>query len=225
MWALAWMPTWWSADASGEAMNVTAAAYQSVLESNCWVTTPTADASRSSALPPASADAPAAAPKQSYLQPGALGSKLFPFSPAITTSFYPMIYKQLGGSGTDATNSSTELLQQVYQSELLQQVYQYFEHNFARFFDSDGDGVRDSYQYNTALANCTSSEVPCETGDYSVWATANLVLGMVLPSPGDDAGYLRRLIQGTAPYLLARNQPKVSPIRRVCFEYSIALHS
>ncbi len=75
-------------------------------------------------------------------------------------------------------------------------VMKYFEARYSRYYDSDGDGVVDSYQYNSNAPNCDQSNIgirssECLTGSYSIWATANLLIGMMLP--GDNVNYLSDL--------------------------------
>ena len=224
MWALAWMKSWWHMtdddSKSTTTMTMLQDAYNSILNNSCWVTSNTTTL------------------QQSYLHPGELGNKLFPFSDAITTSFFPMLYKQFDveleqpnasggdsyGAGDTVTSLATSAAQQNSSSSSfmrLQQVHNYFEHNYGRYFDSDGDGVLDSYQYNTALPNCTTTLTAatsasnvtdyCDTGDYSIWATANLLIGMILPAPlqQKDRDFLRDIFQGTPLSVQNQNKPKV----------------
>jgi hypothetical protein len=106
----------------------------------------------------------------SYLHSKESSQKIFPFSDFITTSFYPMIEKQFL-----LIKSSQEL--QKYQ-----QVMNYFEVEFGEAVDLDGDSIDDAYRYSTG-----------DNGDYSIWGTANLLIGMLHPS--DDLDYLRRIFQ------------------------------
>jgi hypothetical protein len=144
----------------------------------------------------------AAAATRAHLHPGDQGNKLFPFSDAIATSFFPMIYKQLGSSSRSRKGSrkgSRSRRGHIAHEQdeegdgeaaRLQQVYAYFEWSFSRFFDSDGDGELDSFQYNTdLLPSCGSMDgtSTCPTGDYSIWATANMLIGMLLPPPAPVA--------------------------------------
>lgn len=228
-WALAWMNTWWNATTttttSAISSTTTAAtasttalptdAYHALLNSSCWVTTPVAPAEVTAIADKEVTRQTVPGLRQSYLKPGDRGNKIFPFTPEITTSFFPMIYKQLddaqSSDGSGGGRSDGRLQPAHNATERLEEVYRYFEHSYARFFDSDGDNISDSYQYNTALPSCTASGVVegCETGDYSVWATANLVLGMVLPEPSVNPHYLRDLIRGVPQYQLTMHQPKV----------------
>lgn len=171
VWALAWMRTWWSfeqGDSSDTSFQLLQEAFYSVRDSNSWVISTENES-------------------VAYLHPGAHKSKIFPFSDEIATSFYPMIRKQFDAEAEDKGPS-------------LHAVYRYFENTYSRWFDSNNDGVADSFQYNTALkeggsTHCTqqSEAHDCKTGDYSIWATANLVLGMALPYREQD--YLRRLFR------------------------------
>jgi hypothetical protein len=106
----------------------------------------------------------------SYLHSKESSQKIFPFSDFITTSFYPMIEKQF-------LPIKTSQVVQKYQ-----QVMNYFESEFGEVVDLDGDSIDDAYRYNTG-----------DNGDYSIWGTANLLIGMLHPS--DDLDYLRRIFQ------------------------------
>jgi hypothetical protein len=110
-------------------------------------------------------------------------------------------------------------------------VLRYFESNYGRWFDSDADGVLDSYQYNSQATQCDSLTLPeqseCVTGSYSIWATANLLLGMLYPD--NDLNYLRRLfhpasapeqVQGTKEETeLLKSMPSMSLARITEVEY------
>lgn len=207
MWALAWMPTWWDYSTASSA-TLLQDAYHSILDNSQWVLTAATDDTRA----------------QAYLHPGELGNKIFPFNDAITTSFYPMIYKQFSGATSTASAVALKSDKASTAAALLEQVYAYFDANYGHYFDSDGDGVQDSFQYNTALANCTSTspstptsavgaaevgDTECETGDYSVWVTSNVVIGSLLPLSSHSADYLRNLFRGKPLYLENIDKPKV----------------
>lgn len=91
---------------------------------------------------------------EAYLHATEHSNALFPFSDEIATSFYPMISHQF-----------TE------HDPRLPLVNRYFS-KYRRTIDSDGDGVLDSEMYNTNLEGN-------DVGDYSVWVTANLLMGEV----------------------------------------------
>lgn len=150
------MKGWWPAESSDDLLRD---AFLSIYQSSQWVENATGNTTInvSDATPEDSVY------PQSHLHPGP-GSAVFPFSDEITTSFYPMLEKQF----------------LVNQGSKINDVYRYFEGNMGRFFDSDGDSEKDSYQYNTQLSNC-DSDTKCETGDYSIWATANLLIAMTFP--------------------------------------------
>eukprot|EP01031_Cornospumella_fuschlensis_P026457 gene26457-31975_t len=111
-----------------------------------------------------------------YLHPSS--QKIFPFDDAITSSFYPMVEKQF---------VQTTISQQLgnYNG-----VFAYFESQFAQVVDLDEDGTSDAFLYNTNV----SSTLP---GDYSIWATANLLIAMLHPQ--DDLDFLRTLVQHPQP--------------------------
>jgi hypothetical protein len=207
VWALAWMRTWWRFDSSSEAQSpgILYEAFESVRDSSCWQYSNTrADSSSTSDHNGENAT------EEAYLHPGTHKSSIFPFSDEITTSFYPMIYKQFEGSRQSSFHSPHRPRGRGNAAgPPMTAVYQYFESSYGRWFDSDGDGVQDSYQYNTALKDCQSEEMEecSETGDYSVWATGNLLVGMLLPY--DDLNYLRRVFEGQ-PFSQQRKYPKVS---------------
>lgn len=184
VWALAWMrPFWRFDDTSEESPSMLTEAFQSVLKSSCWQYSNKSEA---------------------YLHPGAHKSSIFPFSDEIATSFYPMIHKQFDGS-CPSQHVPEHRASSAPVGPSINDVYRYFENSYGRWFDSDGDGVDDSYQYNTALKSCSSDE-ECRTGDYSIWATGNLLVGMLLPC--EDLNYLRRLFRGE-PFTEQRQYPKV----------------
>lgn len=197
MWALSWMSTWWDYTNATSSASSTATvlqdAYRSVLNSSRWVRSP--------------ANITSGTPAQAHIHPGELGNKIFPFSDAITTSFFPMIYKQFNVETGSAAEDNAE--------RLLEEVYAYFDANYGMRLDSNGDGVVDSFMYNTARDNCTATVdaavegARCETGDYSVWVTSNMVIGTLLPSPAENPDYLRNLFRGKPLFLKHKDKPKV----------------
>ena len=76
-----------------------------------------------------------------------------------------------------------------------------------RYFDSDSDSVKESYQYNTELENCVENN-SCETGDYSVWATANMLISMVFPDGSPE--FLNELFSPENPAFKENLNTKVS---------------
>ena len=296
VWALAWMAPWWdftrNVDTSGgididmpedidtrdSAQHVLLDAYKRVLNSSRWVFSGETVVAENPHLLQESYSRRSDQDEHAYayLHPGPLGNKIFPFTDAITTSFFPMLYKQfdhlvqdeplrvasgkgLGDTSMGRTIGSTagplpvpseeSEFEGVFGrsgQELEQQVLWYFEQRMGCFLDSDGDGVRDSYFYDTTLPQtvdadavekagaesgpssgagaesirrkmrCGAREFTATTnreeegemggsasrvavdprvskqaqmpvGDYSVWATANLVLGMVLAEEAEEA--------------------------------------
>ena len=165
-------------------------AFSNIFNSSQWVTACGADDPPRSERSEISELCP-----QSYLHPGP-GSAVFPFSDEITTSFYPMLEKQF-----------MKCVQKPPIESKINNVYRYFEDSMGRFFDSDGDSVADSYQYNTALPQCESRS-SCPTGDYSVWATANLLVAITLP---DDAYLFMSVLfhPSVLPFEMHFDSPKV----------------
>lgn len=181
------MQGWWPADSSDTLLQD---AFKSVYESSQWIVESSNISTASLLTEPVSIEQDSLS-TYSYLHPGP-GSAVFPFSDEITTSFYPMLEKQY-------------LLPTI--SSKINSVYQYFEYNMGRLFDSDGDSVMDSYQYNTLLRQC-GDNATCETGDYSVWASANLLISMTWPN--SNPNFLKSLFHPDMP-LFQRyvEQPKV----------------
>lgn len=191
------MRSWWSSDDS-RSEDFLQNAFSSVYNSPQWNTTSAAptEAGRGSELRDDSDDLY----PQSFLHPGP-GSKVFPFSDEITTSFYPMIEKQFSLHQTDGYRTASIVSK-------INDVYRYFENSMGIFFDSDGDGTKDSYQYNTELPSCQEGSL-CETGNYSIWATANLLIAMSYPN--NSPFFLKEIIQPSElPYLRNLRFPKVS---------------
>ena len=111
------------------------------------------------------------------LHPDDRKQKIFPFDEMVTTSFYPLIERQFL-----SLDQSTALARYTG-------VLSFFEESFGQSLDLDGDGVYDAYQYNSLAC----SGLDCESGDYSVWSTANLLIGMI--HPADDLDFLRSFFQ------------------------------
>jgi hypothetical protein len=232
--ALAWMKSWWSsrrAESEDEPSQFEAQrmlteeikrdavlfdAFRSIYNSSQWINRVYPDTKLS---------------PQSFLTVGP-SAALFPFSDEITTSFYPMIELQFmqpvlpdvapwtkdRSSRDDATSGESKILD----------VFRYFEGSMGRYFDSDNDGVRDSYQYNSALSDPqkplaqfgaagVAQEDQIPTGNYSIWATANLLLAMVYPKGLNQQHFLRDMFQSKLSlFLRTKNQPKVI---QSAFEY------
>lgn len=161
MWALSWMKPWWPISDVNDSL---VSAFQHIVNSLSWMQISN-DTNDDSGLFP-----------QAYLHPSDREQNLFPFDDVITTSFYPMTEKQF-------LTSEESLSLDRYR-----QVLRYFEANYGKAIDFDGDDVIDSYQYNSI----TGQEG--DVGDYSIWATSNLLIGMIYPK--DDVDYLRNFFQG-----------------------------
>jgi hypothetical protein len=187
LWALGWMKTWWPLEDISSSLNP---AFDFILYSSCWnhvdADTPSQFSSAvtdnisssSSSLSPSSSLYPYA-----FLHPDETFQKLFPFNDMITTSFYPMVEKQfLSSSESNELGRYTE-------------VMKYFESQFGQSLDLTGDGIGDLYQYNSNLCQDSAPYSSCDSGDYSIWATSNLLIGML--SPTDDLNYLRNLFNPT----------------------------
>lgn len=77
-------------------------------------------------------------------------SKIFGVDDDSSTSFYPLVEKQC----REQADSRVEL------------VYEYFENNYGKFEDFNGDGIKESYLYDTEQRT-------------RLWVTANLATSMV----------------------------------------------
>jgi hypothetical protein len=199
LWALGWMKTWWPIEDIASSLEP---AFDFIVQSSCWnhVDSSSSDVaqSSSSSLYP-----------YSFLHPDDTYQKLFPFNDMITTSFYPMVERQfLTSLESDELGISIE-------------VMKYFESQFGQSLDLTGDGIGDLYQYNSDLCDDSSPYSSCDSGDYSIWATSNLLIGMIYPT--DDMNYLRKLFHpferdsgggkvGAAWYEQFQDQPKVESV-------------
>lgn len=178
LWALGWMKTWWPYDDISSTLQP---AFQFILESTCWnqITSSMKLISDTETL--SSTLFP-----YSFLHPDEKYQKLFPFNDMITTSFYPMIEKQFLS------------LKESHNLGKYNEVLNYFEYNYGQDLDLTGDGIGDLYQYNSNICNDiisagvgSSPYSSCESGNYSIWATSNLLIGMI--HPVNDINYLRQL--------------------------------
>jgi hypothetical protein len=190
LWALSWMKTWWPVEDLPSSLQ---SAFDFILESSCW--------SRVTAQQEGDLEEPRAGQSllpYSYLHPSEQSQKLFPFDDMITTSFYPLLDRQF--------LSSTDSLSVGRYGE----VMNFFESEFGQSLDLNGDGVGDVYQYNAircpvqqqvreeqeeGMKGGASPYALCESGDYAIWATSNLLIGMIHPK--DDLDFLRRLFHPT----------------------------
>jgi hypothetical protein len=187
VWALAWMLPWFqysenpmSNDKSRNALLCDA--FSSIRQSSQWVTV--TNGSNSMLYP------------QKYLHPGDFGSKIFPLSDEMTTSFYPMLQKQFEAHCHDSVHNSADV----------EDIYRYFESNMGTLQDTNNDGVQDSYLYNTLLPTC-NDEVICQLGNYSVWATATLLMGMVIPPSAYE--FVNDMFVDLPLFRKMQGQPKV----------------
>jgi hypothetical protein len=197
LWALSWMKTWWPVEAFPLSLQ---SAFDFILESSCWSQV-TSETKRGKDDEEHGEEEEGALFPYSYLHPSEQYQKLFPFNDMITTSFYPLIERQFLSS-----KASIEVGK-------YSEVMNYFESQFGQSLDIDSDGIGDLYQYNSIrcpLPSSSSSSFSvspsegkddsgrtislaesCEAGDYAIWATSNLLIGMIHPK--DDLNYLRRL--------------------------------
>jgi hypothetical protein len=187
VWALSWMKTWWPATDLNDTLTT---AFQFIQNSSCWVQVTedlsNASSSTSPLLP------------YSYLHPSESSQKLFPLNDMITTSFYPMIEKQFLPEGT--LSKYTEVLN-------------YFENQFGQDIDLDNDGISDLYQYNSLPCDSSVPFNSCDSGDYAIWSTANLLIAMLHPENHNN--YLRELFypkDGKAWYQRYQNQSKLESV-------------
>ena len=177
------MKTWWNTSNSLESQKKLAAAFDSIYGSSLWVNESFSDG------------------MTMHLHSTDASAKLIPLNDMITTSFYPMIEKQFF---TAACVKSGQCVSKV------ESVHRYFETNMGRYFDSDADGLDDSYHYNTVLMS--SDADGSVIGNYTVWVTANLLLGMMTDEFSESV--LQELFQYSSDksrpyYQRFTGQPKV----------------
>jgi hypothetical protein len=178
------MKPWWQ---NNDTEAVLSSAFQSMQASKCWKTE--TSGSNTTAVAAAGGLYP-----YSYLAPNS--QTLFPFTDFITTSFWPMIEKQFESSAASRTDN----------------VLRYFEALHGEAVDSDLDGIVDSYRYNSNASSIISRKQaaiqPAEDiGDYSIWATSNLLVGMLMPT--DNLSFLEELVTGNPFYKSHSSLPKV----------------
>jgi hypothetical protein len=202
VWALSWMKTWWPAT---DMNNTLLSAFQFIQNSSCWIQVPE-DPSNTSSL--ASSLYP-----YSYLHSSDASQKLFPMNDMITTSFYPMIEKQF-------------LTEREVTSSKYIEVLNYFENQFGQGIDLDHDDNIDLYQCNSLSCDSTVAFSTCDSGDYAIWSTANLLIAMLHPE--NQSNYLRDLFypkDGIAWYQRYQNQSKVESVEYPTVMVSYAKYS
>jgi len=103
----------------------------------------------------------------------------------ITTSFFPMIERQFWQPDSGLEQRSDKVLTYMEQ--------------FGELFDTDGDGIKDSYRYAK------------EKDNYRDAATANLLAGMVFPNDGSSNNVVRDLFQANPPFFEQHaKEPRIS---------------